>query len=298
MWLSSEPSSRWTVSSHKNWGKNPSNKSILQVLNQNMAAYEKGFWKSIIVPQINGGESVPVWWESLSNKMNIFLQCDFDHPLIQNFYQKVDEGYNTAIEDPKFKEWYETKKLPIRGELFLRLSAYTSIFNKMFTRKENSARERHEYYKKQEVALLSEILEKGIFMCAELASLAHYYLKTHGVDNFYVWWELLPKLYEESEELRGEAHSFIYLRDNNIQLIYDPAFPIKTSNAGFLFPKIQEILNDSDFLKLFRMKKQQFVEAKDLLCTDSKFYYGFWNWSCIYPENILLWSESKQQNKD
>lgn len=56
--------------------------------------------------------------------MNIFLQCDFDHPLIQNFYQKVDEGYNTAIEDPKFKEWYETKKLPIRGELFLRLSAY------------------------------------------------------------------------------------------------------------------------------------------------------------------------------
>lgn len=53
MWLSSEPSSRWTVSSHKNhknWGENPSNKSILQVLNQNMAAYEKGFWKSIIVP--------------------------------------------------------------------------------------------------------------------------------------------------------------------------------------------------------------------------------------------------------
>jgi len=94
MWLSSEPSSRWTVSSHKNWGENASNKSILQVLNQNMAAYEKGFWKSIIVPQINGGESVPVWWESLSNKMNIFLQCDFDHPLIQNFYQKVDEGYN------------------------------------------------------------------------------------------------------------------------------------------------------------------------------------------------------------
>ena len=118
--------------------------------------------------------------------MNIFLQCDFDHPLIQNFYQKVDEGYNTAIEDPKFKEWYKTKKLPIREELFLRLSAYTSIFNKMFTRKENSARERHEYYNKQEVALLSEILEKGIFMCAELASLAHYYLKTHGVDNFYV----------------------------------------------------------------------------------------------------------------
>ena len=142
--------------------------------------------------------------------MNIFLQCDFDHPLIQNFYQKVDEGYNTAIEDPKFKEWYETKKLPIRGELFLRLSAYTSIFNKMFTRKENSARERHEYYNKQEVALLSEILEKGIFMCAELASLAHYYLKTHGVDNFYVWWELLPKLYEESEELRGGRHIALF----------------------------------------------------------------------------------------
>ena len=93
MWLSSEPSSRWTVSFHKNWGENVSNKSILQVLNQNIVAYEKGFWKSIIVPQINGGESVPVWWESLSNKMNIFLQCDFDHPLIQNFYQKVDEGY-------------------------------------------------------------------------------------------------------------------------------------------------------------------------------------------------------------
>ena len=86
---------------------------------------------------------------------------------------------------------------------------------------------------------------------------------------------MLPKLYKESEELRGEAHSFIYLRDNNIQLIYDPAFPIKTSNAGFLFPKIQEILNDSDFLELFRMKKQQFVEAKDLLFTDSIFYYGF-----------------------
>lgn len=55
MWLSSEGPSRWTVSSHKNWGENVSNKSILQVLNQNMAAYEKGFWKSIIVPQINGG---------------------------------------------------------------------------------------------------------------------------------------------------------------------------------------------------------------------------------------------------
>lgn len=109
MWLSSESLSCWTVSSHKNWGENVSNKSILQVLNQNMAAYEKGFWKSIIVPQINGGESVPVWWESLSNKMNIFLQCDFDHPLIQNFYQKVDEGYNTAIEDPKFKEWMKRR---------------------------------------------------------------------------------------------------------------------------------------------------------------------------------------------
>lgn len=259
--------------------------------------FEKGFWKSIIVPQINGGESVPVWWESLSNKMNIFLQCDFDHPLIQNFYQKVDEVYNTAIEDPKFKEWYETKKLPIPGELFLRLSAYTSIFNKMFTRKENSARERHEYYNKQEAALLSEILEKGIFMYAELASLAHHYLKIHGIDSSYVWGELLTKFPEKDGDF-AEAHSFIYLRDNNIQLIYDPAFPIKTSNAGFLFPKIQEILNDSDFLELFRMKKQQFVEAKDLLCTDSKLYYGFWDWSCIYPENILLWSESKQQNKD
>ena len=86
---------------------------------------------------------------------------------------------------------------------------------------------------------------------------------------------MLPKLYEESEELRGEAHSFIYLRDNNIQLIYDPAFPIKTSNARLLFPKIQKILNDSDFLELFRMQKQQFVEVEDLLCTDSKFYYGF-----------------------
>ena len=42
MWLSSESLSRWTVSSHKNWG-DASNKSILQVLNQNMAAYEKGF---------------------------------------------------------------------------------------------------------------------------------------------------------------------------------------------------------------------------------------------------------------
>ena len=56
----------------------------------------------------------------------------------------------------------------------------------MFTRKENSARERHEYYNKQEAALLSEILEKGIFMYAELASLAHHYLKIHGIDSSYV----------------------------------------------------------------------------------------------------------------
>lgn len=296
MWLSSENLSCWTVSSHKDWEKNTSNESVLRILNQKIAKYEKGFWRSIIVPQTNTGECVPIWWSSIfSDKMAFFLQCDFDHPIIQKFYQNVDKNYNIFIENLKFKERYRATKLPISEELFCRLFAYTWVFNKMFIRKEeNCYLDRRKHYDKGKIPLLSEILKKRVFMCAEQALLAHHYLKIHGIDSSYVWGELLTKFPEENGDF-AEAHSFIYLKDNDIQFIYDPTLPIKSWTT--LFPKIQKKLNYSDFLELFRMAEKQFIAVEDL-CTDSKFYYGFWDWTWILPENILLWSESKQQNKD
>ena len=296
MWLSSKNLSSWIVSSHKNWGKNASNESVLHILNQKIAKYEKGFWRSIIVPQTNTGECVPVWWSSIfSDEMDLFLQCDFDHPIIQEFYQNVDKNYNNFIENLKFKERYRAMKLPISEELFCRLFAYTWVFNKMFIRKEeNFYLDRLKHYDKGKIPLLSEILEKRVFMCAEQALLAHHYLKIHGIDSSYVWGELLTKLPEENGDF-AEAHSFIYLKDNDIQFIYDPTLPTKSWTT--LFPKIQKNLNYSDFLELFRMAEKQFIAVEDL-CNDSKFYYGFWDWTWISPENILLWSESKQQNKD
>lgn len=291
MWLSSENLSCWTVSSHKDWEKNTSNESVLHILNQKIAKYEKGFWRSIIVPQTNTGECVPIWWSSIfSDKMDLFLQCDFDHPIIQKFYQNVDKNYNIFIENPKFKERYRATKLPISEELFCRLFAYTWVFNKMFIRKEeNCYLDRRKHYDKGKIPLLSEILKKRVFMCAEQALLAHHYLKIHGIDSSYVWGELLTKFPEENGDF-AEAHSFIYLKDNDIQFIYDPTLPIKSWTT--LFPKIQKKLNYSDFLELFRMAEKQFIAVEDL-CTDSKFYYGFWDWTWILPENILLWSESK-----
>lgn len=296
MWLSSKNLSSWIVSSHKNWGKNASNESILDILNQKIAKYEKGFWRSIIVPQTNTGECVPIWWSSIfSDKMDLFLQCDFDHPIIQKFYQNVDKNYNNFIENLKFKERYRAMKLPISEELFCRLFAYTWVFNKMFIRKEeNFYLDRLNHYDKGKIPLLSEILEKRVFMCAEQALLAHHYLKIHGIDSSYVWGELLTKLPEENGDF-AEAHSFIYLKDNDIQFIYDPTLPTKSWTT--LVPKIQKNLNYSDFLELFRMAEKQFIAVEDL-CNNSKFYYGFWDWTWISPENILLWSESKQQNKD
>lgn len=93
MWLSSEAPSCWTISSHKHWGKNTSKESVLHILNQKIAEYEQGGWRSIIVSQTNTGECVPVWWSSIfSDKMDLFLQCDFDHPIIQKFYQNVDKN--------------------------------------------------------------------------------------------------------------------------------------------------------------------------------------------------------------
>ena len=296
MWLSSKNLSSWIVSSHKNWGKNASNESILDILNQKIAKYEKGFWRSIIVPQTNTGECVPIWWSSIfSDKMDLFLQCDFDHPIIKIFYQNVDKNYNNFIENLKFKERYRAMKLPISEELFCRLFAYTWVFNKMFIRKEeNFYLDRLNHYDKGKIPLLSEILEKRVFMCAEQALLAHHYLKIHGIDSSYVWGELLTKLPEENGDF-AEAHSFIYLKDNDIQFIYDPTLPTKSWTT--LVPKIQKNLNYSDFLELFRMAEKQFIAVEDL-CNNSKFYYGFWDWTWISPENILLWSESKQQNKD
>ena len=227
--------------------------------------------------------------------MDLFLQCDFDHPIIQKFYQNVDKNYNIFIENLKFKERYRAMKLPISEELFCRLFAYTWVFNKMFIRKEeNFYLDRLKHYDKGKIPLLSEILEKRVFMCAEQALLAHHYLKIHGIDSSYVWGELLTKLPEENGDF-AEAHSFIYLKDNDIQFIYDPTLPTKSWTT--LFPKIQKNLNYSDFLELFRMAEKQFIAVEDL-CNDSKFYYGFWDWTWISPENILLWSESKQQNKD
>ena len=295
MWLSSKNLSSWIVSSNKNWGENTSSKSILQVLNQKIAQYEKGFWKSIIIPQINTGECVPIWWSSIfSDKMDSFLQCDFDHPIIQEFYQNVDKNYNIFIENPKFEERYREAKLPISAKLFCRLFAYTWVFYKTFSRKEDPEEERRKHYNKGKSALLSEILGEGISMCSEQALLADHYLKIHGIDSSYVWGELLTKFPQENGDFAG-PHSFIYLRDNDTQFIYDPAWPTKSWTN--LFPKIQKKINHSDFLKLFRMREKQFIEVEDL-CTHLKFYYGFWNWTCIYPENILLGSESKQQNKD
>lgn len=43
MWLSSENLSCWTVSSHKDWEKNTSNETVLHILNQKIAKYEKDF---------------------------------------------------------------------------------------------------------------------------------------------------------------------------------------------------------------------------------------------------------------
>lgn len=248
MWLSSENLSCWTVSSHKDWEKNTSNESVLHILNQKIAKYEKGFWRSIIVPQTNTGECVPIWWSSIfSDKMDLFLQCDFDHPIIQKFYQNVDKNYNIFIENLKFKERYRATKLPISEELFCRLFAYTWVFNKMFIRKEeNCYLDRRKHYDKGKIPLLSEILKKRVFMCAEQALLAHHYLKIHGIDSSYVWGELLTKFPEENGDF-AEAHSFIYLKDNDIQFIYDPTLPIKSWTT--LFPKIQKKI------KLFRFSR-------------------------------------------
>lgn len=255
------------------------------MLNGKIAEYEQGFWKSIISHQVNPGENIPVGWSSIfSDTMDLFLQCDFDHSKLQEFYQKVELNYHNFINNPKFKERYKATQLPISEDLFCHLFAYTGVFYKIFNRNhENLFLNRINHYNTGKPALLSTMLEKGLYMCAEQALLAHHYLNIHGIKNIYIWGELLRDFTPKTEN-SGEAHSFIYLKDKHTSLIYDPTLPNKWEKS--IFPKIQKMSDDTNFLYLFATKEKRFIEVQDL-CTDSKYYYGFWDGTYILEKDLV-----------
>lgn len=236
------------------------------------------FGKSFEIPYIERDSYIPVGGTSqYTNETDIKVLVDSSRlePLIQEMRDNASK-YDRS----KLKAWLQSGNIDIDENLFATLYAFTNVYTQRVGFNPDSAKRRELYHNDSQ--RLSEVINRNAAECAEIAALAQLYLQEERIDSTYFSGEVLGS---KSWEF-AEAHTFIPLKFNGREYIFDPANPHKASCADgteTLIPRIQKVENFRD--KVGQGKKA-YIETTSVL-NQSQVWYGVGNGTEVSESDLF-----------
>ena len=222
------------------------------------------FGKSVDVTDIRiGGTSNAGGRNKFSNEQDLEMIVDTGiEPLVQKMMLQ-----KSSINKEGLKSWLEQSKIGIDTELYAPLFAFTNVYQQDVGFKISPANQREKSYANSS-PLLSDLLSEGLAACAEIATLAQVYLQEAGIESSYFSGEVA---WDRKDEF-AEPHSFIHIKHNGEEYIFDPRNPIAQSNDGNItfLPRIYHV---HDFKEKIGRDQKTLVEAK-IIYNESKAWYG------------------------
>jgi len=230
------------------------------------------------ISKINEGDRIPVGGDSIfSDDVNIEIIGDFAN--IKNFFTETRElagKYNLS----KLRELLDLQKIEVNEKLFAHLFAFTKKFEEKYPdNPEKDSVRRNLYRERSGDIKLSDIFQANIAKCAEIAALAQAYLQREGVSSSYFSGDVL---WNRDDEY-SEQHSFIIIRHEGKNYIYDPANP--TDTASGRFPSIYT--TEANFDDEMEKKQKKFITAKNVLSKKEAFY-GTNNGTNVWADKHII----------
>ena len=251
--------------------------------------YECYFGGCYGIEKIEPNKCIPVGGNLFTEKMGKYLYIDYDN--LKNLFN-IDKLCETTSEYLPKKEswgkWLKEEGIDVDPEIYMIAFLFTKAYDKKFGYKRdiNEVRnKREELFKNNDIVPISEILEKGIAECAEIAALAQLYFQKVkeeiGIEfeSTYISGEVL---WDKDREF-GEPHSFIHIKYNGREYIFDPANPIESERDGTYHPRIQTV---EDFKKKISQDKKIFVKTVSIY-NNNEIYYGVGNRTNVTEDNLV-----------
>lgn len=223
---------------------------------------------------------------SFFGKLDLAVTADIDN--FENFFKTVEKNASNFESNNNMKKWLNSFAPDFDVKIFSHMYAFDNILRKMYPDLSSNISKRQDFYDKEGSKTLSQSFNTGVCQCAEIAILAQTYFQKQGIETKYFGGELLRSANEEF----GEAHSFITIKSEQNDYIYDPANPIL--NSGIYLPRISTIEATPSQKKQFENKIHTennrrncaFLEAKNIL-TKSSWYYGCGDGANVFPSFII-----------
>lgn len=224
---------------------------------------------------------------SFYGKLDLAVTADTDY--FENFFKTVEKNAANFENNENMKKFLNGFDPDFDVRIFSHMYAFDNILRKMYPDLSSNISKRKGFYDKEGSKTLSQSFKAGVCQCAEIAILAQTYFQKQGIETKYFGGELLQSPNEEF----GEAHSFITIKTEKNDYIYDPANPMPNS-CGVYLPRISAIEATPAQKKQFENKIHAengkrncaFLEAKNIL-TKSSWYYGCGDGSNIFSSFII-----------
>ena len=243
-----------------------------------MSDITRYFGKSCEIPHIERGSYIPVGGTSqFTDEMDVKALVDWGG--LESLVHEMRDAAS-KYDIPKLKAWLESGNIDVDENLFATLYAFTNVYNQRVGFKPDSAKRSEIYHNGS--PKLSDVIFDNAGECSEIAAVAQLYLQEEGIDSTYFSGEVL---WNKEWEF-AEAHTFVPLKFDGQEYIFDPANPYKASStdgAEMLMPRIQKVENFRD--KVGQGKKA-YVETTSVL-NQSPAWYGVGNGTNVSERDFV-----------
>lgn len=247
--------------------------------------FEKLYEASCRIDDIKNNDEILIGG-SYPGKLDLTVTADIDK--FEDFFQIVEKNADNITKSEKTKLWLNNMAPGFDMAIFAHMSAFDNVLRIKYPNLSSNLSKRKSFYNPGQSKLLSQAVEEGVCMCAEISVLAQVYLQRQGLKTKYFGGELLRSDQDEF----GEPHSFIELKIEKEDYFYDPASP--TPSSGIYIPKISSVEATPTQKKQFENKIHTennrrncaFLAAKDII-TKSTWYYGCGDGGNIFPSFII-----------
>ncbi len=235
---------------------------------------------------IKPGDKIPIGG-SFPGQYDLFVTVDFDK--FSKFFDTVKKNAINLQNNQSMKKWLDDRQINFKFETFAHLYAFDNVLRKMYPNITSNTDTRKKFYNPNKTAYLSDAVSAGICQCAEIAILTQIYLQQQNFDTKFFSGEILQS---DGQEF-GEPHSFIILKQNTEQYIYDPANPLRT-NQEICIPRIQFI--NANNLKRFYEVINKPISNNSRNCAyvetvcpfnNQKLYYGVGDGMNVFEKFII-----------
>lgn len=234
-----------------------------------------------------GASNHTVPFDSLPYK--VYADLEF---VYERFKPKVDANEPAVLNNQPLAEWFKNVAPGVDARLIADLQIFTQAFEGMRKLQNNNGSARFEAYRDAEnsTVALSESFVKGNAMCVEISLLAKKFLDMKGYESYLLSGEALFK-YEKGAENIPQAHTFLVIKHNGQELVFDPSNPHVFANNSVV-PKILKPRVPFDQLQ-DRMKQDcLFVACDDAISKECN-YYGVGDCGDV-PEKFFVHGQRSQ----